>query len=160
PTGRPARPAARPRPVGAADPPRLSARLLGVGAEAECGPRQPACRPVLACLAVQRDQRRRLADALIHDVPAAWVEGTARRHVDETRRLAWNRPKPPRGSRASWVGFGQADWIRVTWRLARREPLGVLRCPARVHDHYRIGNVGDHTEIMRNHDERRVVLSL
>src|SRR5262249_58503018 len=88
------------------------------------------------------------------------MEGTARRHVDEARRLAGNRPQPLPGCRASGDGFEQADCIRVMWLVEESAPVCVLRRPARVHDHYRIGDVGYHTEIMRNHDERRVELSL
>ena len=137
----------------------LAAQFLGLAGQAGRRRGQPAGRAVAAVVA-DRLQRRLLGQAPVHDVGAARVELAAARQVDQAGRLPGDRLEPADRRRAVRDRLEQALGVGVV-RLVEDVVLGrPLRGPARVHHHDVVGDVGDHAQVVGDHDERRVRLAL
>jgi hypothetical protein len=98
--------------------------------------------------------------APVEHVGAAGVELAAGRQVDQAGRLAGNRPEPLACRRAVRDGFQQALGVGVM-RLVKDVVFGpLLGGPAGVHDHDVVGDVGDHAEVVGDHEQRSMRLLL
>ena len=105
---------------------------------------------------------RALDQAMVEDVRAPGIERAAARQVDQARRQPPDRGQavagvlaPDRGDRLQ-----QPPGVGHVRLLEHREPVADLDRLAGVHHQDLVGDIGDHAEVVGDHDDRRPQLVL
>ena len=98
--------------------------------------------------------------AAVHHVRAARVERAAGRQADHARRLPGDRRRAAPRRRSIRGATRAARACTGGAAAVERAPVAVLHRPAGVHHEHVVGDLGDHSEVVRDQDDRRAELAL
>ena len=104
-------------------------------------------------------QFRNVLVARLETVRTARMKRAPRRPVDEGRwrALYWNQARPPLiHLRDRFKEPPRIGMLRAGKHVIARPHLNPL---ARIHDHYGLGNIGDHSEVVRDQDDTDIELT-
>src|SRR5262245_34908166 len=104
-------------------------------------------------------ERRNLLAGQVDLVPAARLEGTGCRRLEHVPRLTLDRTEPrAAGGIEPRHALEQAESVRVARMGEELGRRGRLHEHAGVHDVHALAHPGDDAEVVRDHDQRRILL--